>query len=669
MTKTHEIKLDGYGAHTTLAEDRPIMLLGTAESYGIETLHVVSGKSWEGLTITATFNAPDGTSTDMLMNADGNITVPSEATAKSGSGRIVFTGVSNGIQRISCDLEYFVVAHSAINGVQSGGTAPSWFEQAVTRFMPSGGTAGQVLTKKTGTDFDAEWQDSKGGAGLEPLVGTNKTLTPWQVREAFLQGQPIVFSFIDALGEVAFIFQSFEIYDDIIVASTILPRFDSQGMGVGLVIGDLLSNVWEVSETEITNPDDIQTAINTALAAAKASGGFDGITPTLGDNGNWYLGSTDTGKPSRGEQGPKGDTGETGPAGIGVPDGGTEGQLLGKTSDGPAWVDMPESGLPTGGAPYQQLVTDGTGKATWEDRTHWVEQSVSELIPEQTLSGGMSMGPPYVFNVSYFTIIPNLEYTVVFDGVEYKCISAELSGSTYIGNATLLGGPVEDTGEPFLIAPIGGMSVITATDGPHTIALSGWSIVYHQLLLDYIPNGKFLNGFIEHSSLTMTRDEASRYGEILSMSLFPMLVWKDFLIKSISTGTSHGVNIIYITDYDGALYTIAENSDGLYSVDDANNGYNYLYIKKGNISKSRLLLEGGKPVSIEGIEQTSGNAFDYTTFCVKKTGSRNGQDFEVLGNGTVKAYSVILPSSTGGSTKQFKLTVDDSGTISATEVV
>ena len=163
-TKTHEIKLDGYGAHTTLAEDRPIMLLGTAESYGIETLHVVSGKSWEELTVTATFNAPDGTSTDMLMDADGNITVPSEATAKSGSGKIVFTGVSNGIQRISCDLEYFVVAHSAINGVQSGGTAPSWFEQAVTRFMPAGGTAGQVLTKKTDADFDAEWQDSKGGA-------------------------------------------------------------------------------------------------------------------------------------------------------------------------------------------------------------------------------------------------------------------------------------------------------------------------------------------------------------------------------------------------------------------------------------------------------------------------------------------------------------------------
>ncbi len=50
--------------------------------------------------------------------------------------------------------------------------------------------------------------------------------------------------------------------------------------------------------------------------------GNDGITPTIGTNGNWYLGSSDTGKPSRGiqgiqgVQGVKGDTGAQGPQGI-----------------------------------------------------------------------------------------------------------------------------------------------------------------------------------------------------------------------------------------------------------------------------------------------------------------------------------------------------------------
>lgn len=43
--------------------------------------------------------------------------------------------------------------------------------------------------------------------------------------------------------------------------------------------------------------------------------GQDGITPTIGQNGNWYLGETDTGKPSRGLQGIQGIQGETGAKG------------------------------------------------------------------------------------------------------------------------------------------------------------------------------------------------------------------------------------------------------------------------------------------------------------------------------------------------------------------
>lgn len=49
--------------------------------------------------------------------------------------------------------------------------------------------------------------------------------------------------------------------------------------------------------------------------------GADGITPTIGSNGNWFLGTTDTGKPSRGATGAKGDTGATGPAGPVGPQG------------------------------------------------------------------------------------------------------------------------------------------------------------------------------------------------------------------------------------------------------------------------------------------------------------------------------------------------------------
>ena len=45
----------------------------------------------------------------------------------------------------------------------------------------------------------------------------------------------------------------------------------------------------------------------TTLNAGVAKGS-DGVTPHIGDNGNWYIGSTDTGKPSRGTAGAPGKT-------------------------------------------------------------------------------------------------------------------------------------------------------------------------------------------------------------------------------------------------------------------------------------------------------------------------------------------------------------------------
>ena len=44
--------------------------------------------------------------------------------------------------------------------------------------------------------------------------------------------------------------------------------------------------------------------------------GQNGITPTIGNNGNWYLGTTDTGKPSRGIQGQTGNPGSNGQDGY-----------------------------------------------------------------------------------------------------------------------------------------------------------------------------------------------------------------------------------------------------------------------------------------------------------------------------------------------------------------
>lgn len=71
-----------------------------------------------------------------------------------------------------------------------------------------------------------------------------------------------------------------------------------------------------MSITFLTNEDEKRfvksvngmTPDENGNVAIQASAGEpkDGITPHIGDNGNWFIGDTDTGMPSRGETGPQG---------------------------------------------------------------------------------------------------------------------------------------------------------------------------------------------------------------------------------------------------------------------------------------------------------------------------------------------------------------------------
>ncbi len=71
-------------------------------------------------------------------------------------------------------------------------------------------------------------------------------------------------------------------------------------------------------------PAEVQRIVGDYLKAnppGTGADGKDGITPTIGKNGNWYLGSTDTGKPSRGADGTPGATGAPGKDGAPGADG------------------------------------------------------------------------------------------------------------------------------------------------------------------------------------------------------------------------------------------------------------------------------------------------------------------------------------------------------------
>lgn len=306
----HEIRLNQYSA--VPADRTRRFSLGTKDSYGIEQLRIVPGEGWDGLTITATFHPPEGEAVQVLVPADGLIDVPPEAT-RSGSelplkyGRIVFAGVADGMQRISCNLPYTVMGHEPVDGAASSGPSPSWYEQAAAHFVPSGGKAGQVLAKASDTDLDVEWADGGNGTADHAKLSN---------RDASDQHP------ISAITGLENALKGKQPAGDYLTADTLQAATDA-ALAQAKATGEFDGEQGPKGDTGLrgekgdTGPQGPKG--DTGAAGATGPAGADGISPHIGSNGNWYTGDTDTGVSAqgpKGDTGPKGEQGPQGPAGA-----------------------------------------------------------------------------------------------------------------------------------------------------------------------------------------------------------------------------------------------------------------------------------------------------------------------------------------------------------------
>ena len=111
-------------------------------------------------------------------------------------------------------------------------------------------------------------------------------------------------------------------------------------------------------------PAEVQRIVEDYLKAnppGTGSDGKDGITPTIGKNGNWYLGSTDTGKPSRGADGTPGATGAPGKDGAPGADG-KDGITPTIGKNGNWYLGSTDTGKPSRGADATPGATGAPGK-------------------------------------------------------------------------------------------------------------------------------------------------------------------------------------------------------------------------------------------------------------------------------------------------------------------
>lgn len=117
--------------------------------------------------------------------------------------------------------------------------------------------------------------------------------------------------------------------------------------GTSITISGISESAVDGGTNTVTFSDGSALKVKNGSKGSTGADGTDGITPHIGDNGNWYLGATDTGKPSRGATGSQGPAGAPGKDGAGMDiTGATVGQIA-------KIAAVDENGVPTAWSPVE----------------------------------------------------------------------------------------------------------------------------------------------------------------------------------------------------------------------------------------------------------------------------------------------------------------------------
>ena len=398
-----------------------------------------------------------------------------------------------------------------------------------------------------------------------------------------------------------------------------------------------------------------------SIQGAKGDTGATGATGPQGPKGD----KGDTGP--QGPQGPQGPKGDTGPAGAGVPDGGTAGQLLSKMESGTEWIDPPQSG-----AQSDWNQNDETQPDYIKNRPFYTGNPVEAVfVEESTVSFSFSEneGAYMAQHPTTFSATVGEIYKVYWDGSAYECTCVAISESPllFIGNLSIIGAG-SDTGEPFLIGVFIGEGIqiaTTDTSASHTISISGIVEPIVKIPAKFID--KDASGYIViHKKSTMTEQEATNYHNKIVGNEVVFIMWDGICFSAIGHERTTGSNL-KLTTQNGETYVIPKNNDGLFALSDIIFEGASLpnSVAMGDVVTTIAVYR--KKIGIRLGTVSSGVGSTDVLFQVQPDGTKS-KAFDVLGNGEAVAPALILYSSTANSSKRFRITVDDSGTLTATEV-
>ena len=250
-------------------------------------------------------------------------------------------------------------------------------------------------------------------------------------------------------------------------------------------------------------------------------------------------------------------------------------------------------------------------------------------------------------------------YKVSWDGTVYECTCASFKGIPAIGNLSIVGAG-SDTGEPFFMGVNNGVGIeiYTAdTSASHTFSISRLAQEIVKIDEKYLPEKglEIPNDGDDGQILTRTTDGIAWKNAPTPPTPQISTIDDPVVIRCVSDAFGHAVNgRLEFTGRNSSMCgEIYAGQKDLFIAAIGNNNlilktYSQIEVKDNNDNLATILAKT-RPITSE-----------YSVNEVATCGAIKQQ----MWNGK----ELFLNSSTAGSTKKFAITVDDSGTLSATEV-
>lgn len=311
---------------------------------------------------------------------------------------------------------------------------------------------------------------------------------------------------------------------------------------------------------------------------------------------------------------------------------------------------------------------------------YYTENDLIELLPETTLVATME-NDGVIITENVPVLKAGEKYIIKYDGVEYECIAVDITsiagdapaGSCVLGNLASLG--LEDSGEPFTImyGPFGGdmqryaINIVpleflaTEADTEFTLSIYKNDEIVHQIPEKFIPASASAGPVINITVNSITADTCTAvsdttYEEAIALTDGQLQAAISF--KYPNTSTTNHASVNFITRY--------ETSDGISYIrflvmNYSNAGLNYECRVDEWFWYGGTTLAGSRKYSLI----PSPLNCDYEENMLLMLG--DGTNYDTSDMYWRFPKSIVMLASDDNS-KKFKLTVDSTGAIKATEI-